>query len=343
MGKDYYNILGISRNATDEEIRKAYRRKALRHHPDKNKSMGSEEMFKNISEAYEVLNNKKKREIYDLRGEEGLKDCSSGERSFFNQSYSSDPRRTFSQFFGSSSPFTHFFETKCGSNSNSTPNSNKSSNKNSSRHHSANHFDHSLPKVKRFCPSQSIQDPPIYKDLYLTLEEFLNGVKKKLKITRKLCKILSSGQPNAGCVKEEKILVIDIKPGCPEGMKFTFQQQGDENPDRVPADIIIVIKEKRHEYFRTERHNLIYTVSLTLKDALCGPVINVPTLDSDDVTLNLNHVVVQPQTIKVIKGKGLRTAMESDERGDIIVKFDIKFPVQISDDVKKMIQEELPV
>lgn len=73
MGKDYYKVLAITKGATDEEIKKAYRKMALRYHPDKNKSIGAEEKFKEVAEAYEVLSDKKKRDIYDKYGEEGLK------------------------------------------------------------------------------------------------------------------------------------------------------------------------------------------------------------------------------------------------------------------------------
>ncbi len=73
MGKDYYKILGLVRGASEDDIKKAYRKMALKYHPDKNKAAGSEEKFKEIAEAYEVLSDKRKREIYDQYGEEGLK------------------------------------------------------------------------------------------------------------------------------------------------------------------------------------------------------------------------------------------------------------------------------
>lgn len=73
MGKDYYKTLGIPRGSTDEDIKKAYRKLALKYHPDKNKSPGAEEKFKEVAEAYEVLSDKKKREMYDKFGEDGLK------------------------------------------------------------------------------------------------------------------------------------------------------------------------------------------------------------------------------------------------------------------------------
>lgn len=73
MGKDYYKTLGIIKGATDEDIKKAYRKLALKFHPDKNKAAGAEEKFKEVAEAYEVLSDKKKRDVYDRYGSDGLK------------------------------------------------------------------------------------------------------------------------------------------------------------------------------------------------------------------------------------------------------------------------------
>ncbi len=118
MGKDYYKILGIARNASEEDIKKAYRKLALKYHPDKNKAAGAEEKFKEVAEAYEVLSDKRKRDIFDQFGEEGLKSGAgsgpggpSGGPSASNFSYTfhGDPRATFAQFFGSSNPFESFF------------------------------------------------------------------------------------------------------------------------------------------------------------------------------------------------------------------------------------------
>lgn len=102
MGKDFYKILGIQKGANDDEIKKAYRKLALKYHPDKNKSAGAEERFKEIAEAYEVLSDKKKRDIYDLYGEEGLHGgvpntggSESGQN--FTYEFHGDPRATFAQ------------------------------------------------------------------------------------------------------------------------------------------------------------------------------------------------------------------------------------------------------
>merc|ERR1712198_802595 len=73
MGKDYYKVLGVAKGASDDEIKKAYRKLALKYHPDKNQSSGAEEKFKEIGEAYDVLSDPKKKQVYDQFGEEGLK------------------------------------------------------------------------------------------------------------------------------------------------------------------------------------------------------------------------------------------------------------------------------
>ena len=116
MGKDYYKILGVAKTATDDDLKKAYRKLALKYHPDKNKAPGAEERFKEIAEAYEILSDKKKRQIYDQYGEEGLSGGGAGgpgpagfrtsgggpeTHQFF---YHGDPMATFAQFFGSSNP-----------------------------------------------------------------------------------------------------------------------------------------------------------------------------------------------------------------------------------------------
>merc|ERR1739848_80005 len=121
---DYYTILGVAGGASDDEIKKAYRKLALKYHPDKNQSPGAEEKFKEIGEAYDVLSDSKKKQIYDQYGEDGLKGSMGGGGpsgpaghqgmpnfgdNNFSYTYHGDPRATFSQFFGNSNPFESFF------------------------------------------------------------------------------------------------------------------------------------------------------------------------------------------------------------------------------------------
>merc|ERR1712142_1248367 len=109
MGKDYYNILGVNRDASEEEIKKGYRKMALKYHPDKNKDPGAEEKFKEVSEAYEVLSDKDKRAAFDRFGSDGLRPGgSSTGHHRFTESFTNtptDPFDLFRTFFGGRDPF----------------------------------------------------------------------------------------------------------------------------------------------------------------------------------------------------------------------------------------------
>ena len=103
MGKDYYKILGINRNASEKDIKRAYKKLALKYHPDKNKNEGAEDKFKEIAEAYDVLSSKDKKKIYDQFGYEGLKQNNSGGQPFRN------PHDIFETFFGNNFSNNKFF------------------------------------------------------------------------------------------------------------------------------------------------------------------------------------------------------------------------------------------
>ncbi len=279
MGKDYYKILGLSRGASDEDIKKAYRKMALKYHPDKNKSSGAEEKFKEIAEAYEVLSDRKKRDIFDKYGEEGLKaggggGSSSGRSphssssSNFSYTFHVDPRATFAEFFGTSNPFESFFDLD-----------------HDSLHHAHHHHDpfatlHASPFGSRTpFRSQSFnigshsqggpaahrakaktQDPAVEHDLYVSLEDIARGVTKRMKISRRVV------SADGAARKEEKVLTINVKPGWKAGTKITFQREGDQAPNKIPADIVFIIKDKPHAHFKREGADLRYTAKLTLKE-----------------------------------------------------------------------------
>lgn len=274
MGKDYYKILGIPRNATDDDIKKAYRKLALKYHPDKNKAPGAEERFKEVAEAYEILSNKKKREIYDTQGEEGLKGGfgtgNSGGGSDFSYTFHGDPRATFAQFFGSSSPFQAFFNLNGGNSDRlfsgfdddmdvdmdpfASMGMGAARPGGAFRSHSFNV--HGLQNRK----DKSQQDPPIEHDLYVTLDDIVKGCVKKMKISRRVV------QPDGSSKKEDKVLTIHIKPGWKSGTKITFQKEGDQGRNKIPADIVFIIRDKPHPQFKREGSDIRYIAKVSLKD-----------------------------------------------------------------------------
>ena len=359
MGKDYYKILGVSKTASEEEIKKAYRKLALKYHPDKNKAKGAEEKFKELAEAYEVLSDKRKREIYDQVGEEGLKaGAGAGEPGAnfstnglngqsFTYQFHGDPFETFRQFCQTDGVFASFaggggrggisslfgdfedMDTDIGRGGNSG-------------HHTR--MGGSFPGATFFSngaqqngPSRKFkQDPPIERELPVTLEEVLTGCTKKMKITRRVT------QSNGNMHKEDKILTIDVKPGWKSGTKITFNQEGDQSPNALPADVIFIIKDKPHPYFRRDGSDIKYTAKISLKEALTGnSIVKVPTLDGDPVTVAIREIV-KPTTQKRLSGRGLPLTKEPSKRGDLIIQFDIQFPAALPETTRQIIADILP-
>jgi len=355
MGKDYYGILGVTKTADDSELKKAYRKLALKYHPDKNKDPNATEKFKEISEAYEVLTDKNKREIYDRYGEEGLKNGGgpppqSGEFGNQNFRFNSNNGTSFQSFTFSNDDAFNTFSRVFGNGRTANGNAfnlndmftnfagagGMAGNPHSSHGFSGEQMDfesiNSTPKRRK------IKDASIHKDLFISLEDIATGCTKKIKITRQ---VLSTDQQSTH--SEDKILTIDVKPGWKEGTKITFPNEGDQKPNHIPADIVITIKDKQHQYFKRDKNNNIsYKAKVSLRDALCGGSIIVPLLNKQFRELSWNEVIKQG-TFKTLSGEGLPLPKMPIRRGDFIIEFDIKFPDTLSGSTKDVLRNALPV
>lgn len=107
------------------------------------------------------------------------------------------------------------------------------------------------------------QDPPIYHDLLVSLEDIASGTTKKMKISRKVM------SPDGRSTHlEDKVLTIDIKPGWKAGTKITFPREGDQSPSTIPADIVFIIKDKAHPYFKRDGVDLVYHARITLREVI---------------------------------------------------------------------------
>ena len=354
MGKDFYKVLGIGRNASEDEIKKAYRKMALKYHPDKNKSPGAEEKFKDIAEAYEILSDKKKKEIFDRYGEEGLKGNvggggggmghpggmggmpgGMGGGQSFSYTYHGDPRATFAQFFGTNNPFETLFGQGMGG-----PGGGVIFDEEMDGDHSdpfgprpgtfRSQSFHTGPPPKQQ-QRQRQQDPAVEHDLYVALEDIAKGCAKKMKISRKVI------GPDGQSRREDKVLTINVRPGWKAGTKITFQREGDQRPGKIPADIVFIIRDKPHPLFRRDESNIRYACQVKLKDALCGTTVQVPTLTGEKVPLDLSREIIKPNTTKRLQGRGLPFPKEQNRRGDLIVTFDIKFPDSLSSTAKEIL------
>jgi len=184
-------------------------------------------------------------------------------------------------------------------------------------------------------PSMVRKEPSIKRNFACSLEELFTGCTKKMKITKTL--IDASGRG----AKVEKILTIDVKPGWKAGTKITFEREGDEQPGREPADIIFTLTEKEHPTYRRIGSDLHYSATVSLKQALCNPVIEVPTLDNRKLRVSANEVV-NPSSQTVIQGEGMPITKQPGRRGNLIVNYNIVFPTSLSPQQKQLLQQALP-
>ncbi|KAI6228625.1 DnaJ domain-containing protein [Aphelenchoides fujianensis] len=331
MGKDYYKVLGVAKGATDDEIKKAYRKMALKFHPDKNKEAGAEAKFKEVAEAYDVLSDPKKKEVYDKYGEEGLKADAAGAGPGagpgaggpgFHYTFQGDPMRMFAQAFGGQGGiFTDF-----GGMGGGGP---------EMMFGGEDLFGFPGMHMNGGGARRQQKDATVQHDLPVSLEDICKGCTKKMKITKKIV------SPNGQTRTEDKVLTVTIKPGWKSGTKITFPKEGDQYPGHVPADIAFVIKDKPHPKFKRDGANIIYVHKISLRDALIGTSLNVPTLESTTYPLRID-TVIKPNMTRTIAGQGLPMHKTPNRRGDLVVQFEVVFPTALTPAAKELIKNALP-
>ncbi|XP_068345306.1 uncharacterized protein [Pyrus communis] len=316
MGVDYYSVLKVNKNATEDDIKKAYRKLAMKWHPDKNPNdkKEAEARFKQISEAYEVLSDPQKRQVYDQDGEEGLKDIpppGSGGFSYGGGSKGFNPRNAediFAEFFGSS-PF--------GFGSSGPGKSMRFSS-------DGGGTEGVTPKKPQAVESK----------LPCSLEELYSGSTRKMKISRSVI------DANGRQVMEQEILTIDVKPGWKKGTKITFPDKGNEQLGHLPADLVFVIDEKAHNTYKRDGNDLVVNKKVTLAEALGGTTVNLTTLDGRDLSIPVTDIV-NPGYELVVAREGMPIAKEPGNRGALKIIFEISFPTRLTPDQRAGLKRAL--
>ncbi|MBI1859058.1 MAG: DnaJ domain-containing protein [Candidatus Melainabacteria bacterium] len=301
--KDYYNILGVSRSSTEQEIKAAYRKLARKYHPDTNRGdKTAEEKFKEISEAYEVLRDAEKRRRYDALG--------SGFRggTEFKPPPGFDFNFDFSKGFTQTSydsTFSDFFEMLFGDFKQSP-------------------FEHSF-KDSATYSKRKIRGSDHSIDLPLAIEEAFKGTTRKIDIS----------VPG----RESKRLEVKIPPSVRDGSKIRMSGQGLEGKNGgEPGDLYLVVRMKQHPFYKITGDDVNSEISITPAEAVLGSEIEIPTLDGP-VKLVIPKGTQSDKVLR-LRGKGMKMQKENS-RGDHFIKIKISIPQSISDEEKKLYKDLL--
>ncbi|KAH6824769.1 DNAJ heat shock family protein [Perilla frutescens var. hirtella] len=345
MGVDYYKILQVDRSAKDDDLKKAYRKLAMKWHPDKNPNnkKEAEAKFKTISEAYDVLSDPQKRAVFDQYGEEGLKGqmpppdaggysgMRDGGGGPGGATFRFNPRSAddiFSEFFGFASPFGGMGDMGGGSRGGASGFPRQmfggddifTSFRNASASGEGGSSQRKAAAIERMLPC--------------SLEDLYKGTTKKMKISRDVMD--TSGRAST----MEEILTIEIKPGWKKGTKITFPEKGNEQRGVIPSDLVFIIDEKPHGVFKRDGNDLIATQKISLVEALTGYTAQVTTLDGRNLTIPINSIV-SPTYEEVVKGEGMPIPKEPGRKGNLRIKFNIKFPSRLTPEQKTGIKRLL--
>ncbi|KAJ1019643.1 hypothetical protein NDA18_006120 [Ustilago nuda] len=366
MGKDYYKILGVSKDADEDTLKKAYKKAALKWHPDRNKDNveAANKKFKEVGEAFEVLSDKNKRAIYDQFGEEGLKGGGpppGADSAGFGGSPSGGAGG-FGGFPGGGGGRTFTFTSGgpgmgggMGGFSPSDPNDIFASifggaspfsgmggmedmfgggggaRKNASAGGMPGGFNFGGPGAGGPGGPIPADEKPsdVEKQLPLSLQDLYTGTTKRLKVGRKLA---SGGS-------EEKILTVEVKPGWKKGTKIRFGGAGHEVSPGSFQDVVFIVDEKPHAHFRRDGDDLRVTIPLNLVDALDPPKAGTPGSRKQILTLDGRKIdipIPQPTGGKtsVTPGKTTRLANEGmpisktggKRKGDLVVEWSVQLP-----------------
>ncbi len=346
MGKDYYAILGVQRSATQEEIKKAYRRLAIKYHPDRNPGdKEAEEKFKEAAEAYEILGDPEKRARYDRFGDAAF--AGGGAHHY------TDVEDIFRHF---GDIFRDFFGGDVGGYG-----------------------------YGEQPGSRTVKGRDLRVRLNIGLEEMVLGGERKIKVRRKVrardsyyqtcpacngrgqttrithtifgpaqttttCRhcggtgqILQSrgkGADEDGLVWTEEVVSIKIPKGVREGVQLKVAQKGHEAPSAngIPGDLYVVFNEKIPEEYRIDGHDLHTILDLSLPEAVLG---TTKTLETPHGKIKLNlEGPVSPGKILRIRGKGI-PALNTNQYGDMFVHIKVHMPHKLTEEDKKYFRSKL--
>lgn len=323
----FYDILGISPTASESELKKAYRKLALKYHPDKNPDAGDK--FKEISQAYEILSDPKKREQYDRFGEEGMKE--GGGEGF------SSPMDIFDMFFGGGrrqrerNTRTKNIVQSLKVTLDETYNGAQQMIQHSkevicSRCNGIGGKEGSV-KVCETCNGTGVAVQ--YRQHALGLIQQIQSACRNCGATGEVIKEKDRCKKCKGrkTVTEVKELEVNIDKGMEDGQKITFMGESNQQPGKEPGDVIVVLDEEQHPTFKRRGTDLEMNMEILLVEALCGFQRPITHLDGRVLVISRHPgEVIKHGDCKVILNEGMPQYRNPFEKGRLIISFSVKFP-----------------
>ncbi len=350
--RDFYEILGLSKNASDAEIKKAYRKLAIKYHPDKNPGdPEAEAKFKEAAEAYEVLSDKQKRERYDRFGHAGMGGAASGGGGFGGGMSMDDIFEQFGDIFGGAfggggGGFGGFGGRGGGGGRRVFKGSNLRVRVKLNLEEIANGATKKL-RIKRLVPADGVtfdtcntcggrgQVNRVTNTILGQMQTAstcpnCNGLGKT--INKK-----PAGADEHGMIRKEDVVEVKIPAGFAEGMQLKVAGKGNAGPlDGVNGDLLVQIEEVEHEELQRDGQNLHYDLYISLPDAVLGTKVDVPTV-SGKARIKLD-AGTQSGKILRLRNKGL-PSVESYGTGDLLVHINVWTPKNIDSKYRKMFEE----
>ncbi|KAJ8502384.1 hypothetical protein ONZ45_g11818 [Pleurotus djamor] len=335
---DLYKVLDVDRSASEQDIRKAYKRLSRKYHPDKNKSPGAEDKFVEIAHAYEVLSDSQKRQIYDRYGEEGLKAHEGGQQQ-------ANPFDMFSNFFGQRAE-----QTRRG------PTSLTEFEVQLSDIYTGASIDFMI-KKQILCDhcrgSGAASDGDIHtctgcggSGVKVVKQQIFPGMFAQSQVTCNEChgrgKIIKKICPHCGgskVVDHTAHLTLEVEAGMPEGHEVVFEGEGDESPDWEAGDVVLRVRSRKEKGgWKRKESSLYWKETIGIDEALLGFDRNLTHLDGHTVRL-LRQGVTQPGFVQKIEGEGLPIHQRHEAFGDLFVEYNVVLPIEISSQTKKKLLE----
>eukprot|EP01116_Phalansterium_solitarium_P009013 TRINITY_DN23003_c0_g1_i1.p1 TRINITY_DN23003_c0_g1~~TRINITY_DN23003_c0_g1_i1.p1 ORF type:complete len:372 (+),score=141.99 TRINITY_DN23003_c0_g1_i1:129-1244(+) len=345
-GKDYYKILGVTRDANNKALKKAYRDLSLKYHPDKNKEPGASDKFVEISNAYEVLSDEEKRRIYDQYGEEGLKE---GGRSKFQ-----NPFDIFSQFgFGGGGGHQHHGHgDKRKGASIVVPLELELRDLYLGKEFEVAQKKQTLcPKCRgtgakdpddvKVCPDCKGQGVKVFTQqlgpgFVTQTQRTCDKCNGKGRIAKSQCPFCKGSKVADG----EETLTVIVERGMPDGHEIVFEQEADERPDEIPGDLIFKIETLPDKRFVRRGDDLHMNMTISLLEALVGFSKSFRHLDGHSVKVTKEDVT-KPGEVFMVAEEGMPKHNWSSELGNLYIEFAIRMPTSVTEEQKAAFRELL--